>query len=87
MRTKSQDPKFDIEDGRIINAASGKPIPENEPIFILRAKDIHAIKTLEFYLQQCANDHHRDVVTERIGHFESFAQCEAAQLKEPDTGS
>ena len=29
---KTQDPKYDIEDGRLVNAATRIPIPEDEPI-------------------------------------------------------
>lgn len=87
MRTSTQDPKFDIENGAIINSSSGVPIPIDEPIFILRAKDIHAVKTLEFYLAQCANDHHKEVVQQRIDQFKDFSFRRAETLKEPDTGA
>lgn len=85
MRTKTQDPKFDIEDGKLINAGSGEEIPEDEPVFILRGKDIHAVKTLQSYLSLCGNPEHKLAIESRIGEFESFAAQNPGRMKEPDT--
>ena len=38
----TQDPKYSIQAGRIINTVSGVPIPYDEPIMIFRAKDCYA---------------------------------------------
>lgn len=85
MRTKTQDPKYDIEDGRLINAATGEPIPEDEPIFILRAKDRKALDTLAHYFRQCRNANHILAVSKRILHFVGFSKQYPERMKEPDT--
>lgn len=47
--TTTNEPKYKIVNGKIVNRASGEAIPDDEPIFILRARDKHALATLEAY--------------------------------------
>lgn len=71
--------------GRITVRATGKPIPDDEPIFILRASDVHAVDVLAHYTGLCEHDDHRvqaDRVTEA---FERFAETHGTRMKEPDT--
>jgi hypothetical protein len=39
----NQERKYDAVDGKIVNRATGKPIPDDEPIVIFRAKDKLAV--------------------------------------------
>lgn len=87
MRHATQDPKYDVENGMLVNAATGKPIPADEPVFILRAKDIHAIDTLYYYRNACENSDHAAAVEQRIEEFEDFTNTHLGFMKEPDTTS
>lgn len=80
-----QEPKYCICDGKITNRQSGKAIPPEEPIFILRARDIHAVELLGHYLNRVQDDHHASVVDARIKHFRDFAEKYPERMKEPDT--
>lgn len=82
---ESQEPKYDAINGQIVNRATGNPIPDDEPIFILRAKDIRAVGALKRYQQFCTDTEHRAVVGKRIVDFESFARTHYDRMKEPDT--
>ncbi len=82
---KSQEPKYDAIDGKIVNRATGQPIPDDEPIFILRGKDLKAAKALRAYHMTCENVEHRKVVAQRIEDFERFAQEHPDRMKLPDT--
>jgi len=82
----TQDPKYGIDGkGRICNIATGVPIPEDEPIFILRAKDALAEQALHFYLSMVATNEHRDAVYSRINDFRSFRYLKKDRMKAPDT--
>jgi hypothetical protein len=81
-----QEPKYTTNaDGRIVNRASGNPIPDDEPVFILRAKDANAIKALRSYHMNCHNFAHRKIVAGRIADFERFAAEHPERMKEPDS--
>lgn len=89
MRFKTPDPKFDIEvtsDGaRLVNAATGEPIPADEPIFIMRAKDRRASATIANYAARCKDHDHVLAVEARVGEFDAFAAQHPDRMKEPDT--
>lgn len=82
---KSQEPKYDAIDGKIVNRATGEAIPDDEPVFILRAKDIRAVGLLQRYLQYCTDPGHRCAIHNRIADFQRFAREQYARMKEPDT--
>ncbi len=48
--------KYTFQNGQIINLASLKPIPADEPVFILRAQDIAALHTMQTYRTFCETD-------------------------------
>ncbi|MFK4706166.1 hypothetical protein ABIC83_003005 [Roseateles asaccharophilus] len=85
MRYATQDPKYAIQDGRLVNAASGEPIPADEPVFIFRAKDPRALEALQAYVNACENTQHVQAVEQRIIDFERFAETHASSMREPDT--
>ena len=75
MIFKTQDPKYDISvtvntDGQVtdaflINSKSGIGIAVDEPLFILRAKDKHAVGTLHLYLTKINVPEHIEAVKKR----------------------
>lgn len=85
----AQEPKYTVgtRDGRICNRATGKPIPDSEPIFILRAKDALASAALAAYLAEITDVDHADAVQERIDAFDAFAAAHPELLKQPDTAA
>ena len=87
MKTK-QEPKYKIK-GRIINRESGEPIPDDEPVFILRGKDAAAVATLMFYLSEAKKAgspvEHLQAVQKRIDQFQGFAGKNPERVKSPDT--
>ena len=75
-------------EARLVNRQSGEPIPDDEPIFILRARDVHAVKVLKAYYRELpfsAKGDHATAVKLRIEQFQDFAGANPARMKEPDT--
>jgi len=83
--TESQEPKYGIRDGRLFNRASGEFIPADEPVFIFRARDHHAMHVLAAYEYMGLGEKHAQAVAGRIRDFQRFAQTNPARMKEPDT--
>jgi len=82
---ESQEPKYTVDGQNIINRASGKPIPDDEPVFIFRASDVHALDTLAYYASAIESVEHSDAVWRRVNHFERFRRMHRERMKEPDT--
>jgi hypothetical protein len=82
----SQEPKYTVLGGRLINRATGKPIPDDEPVFVLRAKDRNAVHMIMHYRSMClGNVEHYHAVDARVGHFLRFAEQHPLRMKSPDT--
>jgi hypothetical protein len=83
---ETQEPKYttSTKTGRLTNRQTGKPIGDDEPVFILRAQDIHALHALRHYLVFCAEPDHQEAVQKRIAAFEAFAAAHPRRMKEPD---
>lgn len=56
--------KYAFLNNRIISLASLKPIPADEPVFILRAQDVSAQRTLQTYRAFCETDAQRASIDE-----------------------
>lgn len=87
--SQAQEPKYTTatKDGRIVNRATGKPIPDDEPIFILRAKDPLASIALHAYLFHVEDPEHAAAVQKRIDAFDDFAEAHPERMKQPDTAA
>ena len=83
--SEEQEPKYRFEDGLVVNRASGEPIPADEPVFIFRARDVHARAALEAYASVLLPGEHRDAIARRVADFASFAARHPERMKEPDT--
>ena len=82
----SQEPKYNADDvGRIVNRTTGKPVPDDEPLFIFRAQDRNAVVALQAYKDTCTSPDHRFVVQRRIDDFMRFAAEHPDRMKEPDS--
>jgi len=98
---RTQDTKFsiiieptpgdDIADSTIARLVSqdGKPIPADEPLFIIRGRDILAIQTLRDYRAHAigigADAEHIVAVEGRIREFDRFKNTYPECMKKPDT--
>jgi hypothetical protein len=85
-----QEPKYDVRFGRLVNRATGVPIPHDEPIMIFRAKDVHARATVRRYVDlveegTAGSLHHKNVCFERYQQFVAFAERHPERMKKPDT--
>ncbi|EKD22602.1 MAG: hypothetical protein ACD_84C00039G0009 [uncultured bacterium] len=99
MLFKTQDAKYSIEillndhvkDGamnaRLVNAVTGEPIPEDEPVFLIRAKDLNAVSALEHYARECKKPNQASAIRKRLTEFYLFIRTFPERMKEPDTAS
>ncbi len=62
----SQEPKYGIRNGQIVNRESGAPIPDDEPIFVFRAKDRLAVRILTGYFSAIEDPEHARAVAARL---------------------
>lgn len=83
----AQEPKYTASSktGRIVNRSTGKPIPDFEPVFILRGQDEKAIYALRAYANLVSDPEHAQALALRIAAFENFAATHPDLMKEPDT--
>lgn len=82
----TQEPKYDVnKDGRLVNRFSGEVIPDDEPVFVLRARDMKAAQAILDYGDSCSDKEHREVVHGRYHDFMAFAKNHPERMKEPDT--
>ncbi len=80
-----QEPKYEIKEGKIYNRQSGEMIPDDEPIFILRARDRKAPSIIAHYAELCQDPTHKDAVRTRSAQFFNWQECHKDRVKEPDT--
>lgn len=89
---KAQENKYCIVDelgnvlpnARIANRDTLKPIPDDEPIMIFRAKDVRTHQMIAVYGELCQNPVHKRRVHERLQDFKAFQDQHQDRLKEPD---
>lgn len=81
----SQETKYDVEAGRLVNRETRVPIPDHEPVFVLRAKDLKASAALIAYHAVCTDPNHRKAIAGRIDAFNAFAADHPEAMKEPDS--
>ena len=83
--TMKQERKYDVVGGKIVNRSTGKPIPDDEPIMIFRAKDMKAIAAMIEYRNSCTDPVHKDVIQGRIDDFHAFKLANPELCREPDS--
>ena len=80
-----QDPKYRGVDGVIVNRRNGEAILADEPVFILRARDVHAREALEADACVLMPGEYRDAVCQRVTDFARFSYAHPDRMKSPDT--
>jgi hypothetical protein len=101
---QTQEPKYDAvafsDSGRVgggapltyrtalVNRHTGEAIPDDEPVMVFRARDIHARSVITHYLlliqQGGCPQSHIDAVRARLADFENFALDHTSRMKVPD---
>ena len=78
--------KYEISNGKLVKRKNGEPLPDDEPVFILRASDKRTLYTLHQYANVCKDNDHRNAVIDRIAAFAKFSTDHPERMKEPDSG-
>jgi hypothetical protein len=81
----TQEPKYGIRDNQLFNRASNEHIPLDEPVFILRARDMRAGQAMSYYMALFEPGDHRVAVESRLRDFAMFASAHPDRMKWPDT--
>lgn len=82
---RAQEPKYCVNlQGRIANRHSGQAIPDSEPVFILRAQDLHALPALVYYRDLVPVDR-RAALDERVLAFSFFKEAFPERMKLADS--
>jgi hypothetical protein len=76
--------KYMIQDNRLVKKIGEVPIPDDEPLFILRAQDRKALPALTAYCSILDTLEHRAEVTKSINDFREFQEKNPERMKEPD---
>lgn len=81
----AEDRKFFWDEGLkcFRNRVNGAEIPHDEPVILFRARNIHALAVLGFYLTEIKDPHHREAVTDRIMEFSEWRWKHEESMKEP----
>src|ERR1039458_4048549 len=69
------DGKFSTDGVNIFNTVSGEALPEDEPLFLLRARDKFALKAIDAYqfaAEEECNDLHRKGIKQLRSKFKAF---------------
>jgi len=76
--------KYKIENDRLVRRDNGVPIPDDEPLFILRAQDVKALPILIAYKIICRDINHVAGIVKAINDFTNFRDNHPERMKEPD---
>jgi len=81
-----QEPKYKVnEEGALVNRQSGEVIPGDEPVFIFRARDVHAADVLMYYSRLAKDEKHKEAIRTRAAQFSNWALMHKDRMKEPDS--
>lgn len=78
---------FYIINDRLVKTSNDQPIPDDEPVFILRARDANALPLLVRYREYCRESgspqQRVDDLANVINQFEKFKNRNAHKMKIP----
>lgn len=75
--------KYKIKDGKLVKRVGEKPVPDDEPLFILRAKDRKALSTLVAYNMILDTLEQKAEVIKSINDFRRFQEQHPERMAEP----
>jgi hypothetical protein len=72
--------------GYLVNRHTGVRIPDDEPVMVFRARDVHARRVIEFYHRLISGGvhSHSEAVAQRLADFHAFAEAHPERMKRPD---
>jgi hypothetical protein len=79
---KDIDSKYATDGTYLYNKVSGEVLPEDEPLFLLRARDILAVDAIQHYLNLC--NANKCVESHLLGVIEVLRRFENFQVEHPD---
>jgi hypothetical protein len=69
----------------LVRRTDGTPIPEDEPCFVIRAKDAFAIRAVQLYIDQVTDVVDENMITELCTHRERIRKWQRDnETKIPD---
>lgn len=71
-------------EGNLVNKKSGKAIPPDEPVFVLRAQDINAVHMLREYRKVAGDWTFKEHIDKLIEKFETWQRNNSHLVKIPD---
>lgn len=81
------DGKYHITNDEIVNTSTGAVIPEDEPLFLFRARDILALGILVTYGERClingCTNKQIEGVAREIKKFQNFIKQHHERMKQP----
>ena len=75
--------KYKIKDGALVKRIGEIPVPDNEPLFIFRAKDRKALSALVAYNMILDTLEQKESVTKSINDFRRFQEDNPELMGEP----
>lgn len=75
--------KYEIRDNKLVKRGSGAPVPDDEPLFIFRAKDRKALAALVAYSMVLNNLDQKAAVQKAINDFRAFQEKYPERMAEP----
>lgn len=75
--------KYEIKNNQLVKRSDGALVPENEPLFIFRAKDRKALAALLAYNMILDHLPQKAAVTKSIEDFRKFALNNPDKMSEP----
>jgi len=76
--------KYKIQDNKLVKRDGEVPVPDDEPLFVLRAQDRKALATLSYYIALLDILEHKSEVMNSINDFRAFQEKHPERMKEPD---
>lgn len=80
---KMHERKYQIIDNKLVKRSNQVPVPDNEPLFIFRAKDRKALATLVAYNMILDNLDQKAEVTKSINDFRAYQEMNPDKMAEP----
>ncbi len=75
--------KYTIKDNKLVKRSNQVPVPEDEPLFIFRAKDRKALAAMVAYSLILDNLDQKAEVTKSVNDFRRFQEEHPEKMAEP----
>lgn len=83
----ASDPRATVQVPRIVESATWEWVPDDEPLFLIRARDRNALAMLRYYELICGQDNcsssYMRRIRERIEAFERYAREHEDLMRQP----